>query len=116
MAAMLRRDINIASTDPHNGQPVTMTVHKERTVWRPGSTAAIEGAVTSPVGDCCQPDTPADAVQPAVDRCGGVLYFFTDPASAAAWLADHREVTGNVLTQTKALRLGTASVGHLLNT
>jgi len=115
MAAMLRRDISIASTDPRNGQPVTVTIHKGRAGWRPGSAVVIEGAITSPVGDCCQPDTSAEAVQPAVDRCCAVLNFFTDPASAAAWLADHREVTGKLLTQTKALRLGAAIFGHLLN-
>ncbi len=99
IAAMLRRDVTIDSTDPHNGQPVTVTVHNGRARWTPSSAVVVEGAITNAEGDCCTPGAPAGAVQPAAERCCGVLNFFTDPASATAWLAAHPEVTGAVLTQ-----------------
>jgi hypothetical protein len=41
--------------------------------------------------------------------------FFTAYASAAAWASDHFEVTGQILGQADALRLGTRIFGNLLS-
>jgi len=40
--------------------------------------------------------------------------FVTAHASAAAWASDHFEVTGQILGQADALRLGTRIFGDLL--
>jgi hypothetical protein len=83
MSEMLHRDVTIRSTDPRNGQLITVTVHSGHVRWTPASGVVVEGAITtSPGGDCCPPDTrpdaPAAPVQAAADRCCGVLNFFTD--------------------------------------
>lgn len=42
------------------------------------------------------------------------MNFFTTPASAASWASAHPEVSGQVLAQAAALRLGVSIFGHLL--
>jgi hypothetical protein len=48
-------------------------------------------------------------------QAGGVENFFTSPASAQDWLASHLTVSGIVLSQGQALRLGVDIFGHLLD-
>jgi hypothetical protein len=43
------------------------------------------------------------------------MNFFTDHAAAVGWLTAHPEVTGEVVTRKRALRLGIALFGHLLD-
>jgi hypothetical protein len=107
MAAMLGRDVTIASTDTMTGQPVMVTVTKNGTTatWEPASTVVFEGCLAS----CASgPALPAAQVS-----CGHVNFFAT-PASAAAWAAAHPEVTGEALGRAAALRLSREIFGPLL--
>jgi hypothetical protein len=103
IAAMLGRDIVVRSTDRQNGRPVTVTIHDGHAQWEPVTAVVYNGAYG---GDCCTP---------AVDRRCTVMNFFTDRASAHGWLATHPDVSGEVLDQDQALRLGTDIFGRLLD-
>jgi hypothetical protein len=107
MAAMLGRAVTIASTDTRTGQPVMVTVTKNGTAaaWEPASTVVFEGCLAS-----CD----SGPARPAAQVSCGHVNFFTTPASAAAWAADHPEVTGEALGQAAALRLGREIFGPLL--
>lgn len=114
MSAMLGRDTTIQSTDPHNGHPITVTIHDGQAAWQPATAVVFNGVTaTEADADCCAPG--AGPVVPAIDRCCTVLNFFSDPASAQAWLAAHPGVSGVVLDQAKAVQTGVATFGRLLN-
>lgn len=113
ISAMLGRDTRIRSTDPHNGRPVTVTVHHGQAEWEP-ATAVVVNGVTATDADYCSPDA-ARPIVPAIDRCCTVLNFFTNRASARAWLAEHPAVSGVVLDQAQALRTGVETFGRLLD-
>ncbi len=66
-------------------------------------------------GDCCPSSADGRGTGAAADRCCGVMNFFTSPASAQDWLASHPTVSGVVLNQGQALRLGVGIFGHLLD-
>jgi hypothetical protein len=116
--AMLGRDATIRSTDPHNGRSVTVTVYNGQAAWMPDTTVVYVGAIgAAHTEDSCHPYTAGDACgapAPVAERCCTVLNFFTAPSGAHAWLADHPEVTGRLLTQEQALRLGADIFGRLL--
>lgn len=99
MAAMLGREVTVVSTDTRTGQPIMVTVTKTGTAatWEPASTVVFDGCLAS----CA--DEPA---LPSAQVSCGHINFFTTPASAAAWAADHPEVAGEALGQAAALRLG----------
>jgi hypothetical protein len=107
MAAMLGRAVTIASADTLTGQPVMVTVTGNGTtaVWEPATTVVFDGRLAS----CA--DGPAI---PSAQVSCGFMNFFAAPASAAAWAAAHPEVTGEVLGQKAALRLGGEIFGALL--
>jgi hypothetical protein len=107
MAAMLGRAVTIASADTRTGQPIMVAVTKNGTAatWEPASTVVFEGCLAS-----C-----ADGLaRPAAQVSCGHVNFFATQASAAAWAAAHPEVTGEVLGQAAALRLGREIFGPLL--
>jgi len=107
MAAMLGRAVTIASADTRTGQPIMVTVTKNgaAATWEPASTVVFEGCLAY-----C-----ADGLaRPAAQVSCGHVNFFATPASAAAWAAAHPEVTGEVLGQAAALRLGREIFGPLL--
>jgi hypothetical protein len=43
------------------------------------------------------------------------MNFFTDPASAHAWISAHPHMTGVMVTKEQALRLGVDIFGRLLD-
>lgn len=115
MSAMLDRATVIRSTDPHNGHPITVTVHDGHVVWEPVTAVVVTGvAGTDADADCCAPDTAVPFVA-AIDRCCSVLNFFIDQASAHRWLAAHPAVSGVVLDQSQALHTGVDTFGRLLD-
>ncbi|ADD45007.1 alkylmercury lyase family protein [Stackebrandtia nassauensis] len=103
IAAMLDQDIAIESTDPHNRQPIRVDIHNRQATWTPSTTVVFVG-----VADCCHAD------EPSVDRCCGVLNFFTTTSSAAAWHTNHPDTSGQPVDQATALRVGTEIFGSLL--
>ncbi len=114
IAAMLGADVRIISADPCTAEPVTVTVQADgkTAAWQPSAAVVFSGQRTS----CGTLDlrSSAPVIAPAAEVCCGYMNFFATPASAAAWATVHPEVTGEVLDQTAALRLGVAIFGHLL--
>jgi Alkylmercury lyase len=114
IAAMLSTGVRITSTDPGTDEPVTVTVHADGKIaaWQPPPAVVFSGQRTwwgpgeSPPG--------GRAIAPAEAVCCGYVNFFTAHASAAAWASAHFEVTGQILGQADALRLGTRIFGNLL--
>ena len=114
IAAMLSTGVTITSADPGTGEPVTVAVHAggKTAAWQPPAAVVFSGQRTWWGPGDCPPGGRAMAPAEAV-RCGYVN-FFTAHASAAAWASAHFEVTGQILGQAAALRLGTRSFGNLL--
>jgi hypothetical protein len=114
IAAMLSTGVTITSTDPSTDEPVTVTVHAggKTAAWQPPAAVVFCGQRTwwgpgdSPPG--------GRAIGPAEAVCCGYVNFFTAYTSAAAWAGTHFEVTGQILGQAGALRLGTRIFGNLL--
>lgn len=118
IADMLHRDITITSADPMSGHEITVTITGANAAGVPDTAVVFVGAdSTAPSlgGDCCPPDPEQACEVPAADRCCGVMNFFTSPGSAHAWLAAHPDVTGVILTQGQARRLGADIFGPLLD-
>jgi hypothetical protein len=110
MADMLGRNIVIASADPVSGHGIRIAVADGHASWLPGTAVVFVGADSSSGLDCCPPST-----RPAADRCCGVMNFFTGPDTAQAWIGQHPTVSGEVLSQAQAWRLGVDIFGHLLD-
>ena len=52
---------------------------------------------------------------PSATVCCGHMNFFTSHATAAGWASAHREVTGGILSQGRALEIGQQIFGQLLH-
>jgi Alkylmercury lyase len=113
MAAMLGTGVMITSADPRTGEVVTVTVPADgRTAsWQPATAVVFDGRLIS--GEACGPGPAARAA--AAEACCGYMNFFGTRASAAAWDAAHPGVTGEILGQAAALRLGVDIFGELLS-
>jgi hypothetical protein len=114
IAAMLSTGVTITSADAGTDEPVSVTVHAggKTAAWQPAAAVVFSGQRTwggpgdSPPG--------GRAIAPAEAVCCGYVNFFTTHASAAAWASAHFEVTGQILGQADALRLGRRTFGNLL--
>ncbi|MGH3182221.1 MAG: organomercurial lyase [Streptosporangiaceae bacterium] len=99
---MTDRDATITATDPHTGEPVRIEVSAGRWQWTPRSTVVL----------VAQADT-GDAA--ALCACPHVN-FYTSPAHAQAYLANHPELTGKLLLgQDAAIEYAGAVFGALLH-
>jgi hypothetical protein len=107
IAAMLGTDTVITSSDPASGEEVTVTVPADggKAIWAPASAVVFAGQ-RSDCGPCPDPAPGLGAGAVAADVCCGYVNFFASRKSAAAWAGTHPEVTGKILRQTEALRLG----------
>jgi hypothetical protein len=99
--AMLGRGATITSTDPHTRQPVTVTVTGAVAVFDPPETVVLYAATGTG--------------SRSVDTCCSTINFFTDPASAHAWITSHPHLTATVLNQDSAVALGRDIFGPLLH-
>jgi hypothetical protein len=114
MAAMLGTGVTITSADPGTGTVVTVTVRADgKTVWQPATAVVFNGRLIS--AEPCDPVPGALTVAAAAEACCGYMNFFGTRASAAAWGAEHPEITGEILGQAAALRLGVDIFGDLLS-
>ncbi len=140
MAAMLGTGVTVTSADPGTGTVVTVTVRADgKTVWRPTTAVVFNGRLISaeasrpgpsaeaskpgpsaeaskpgPSGEACGPG-PAASGPASADVCCGYMNFFGTRASAVAWGAAHPGVTGEILGQAAALRLGVDIFSKLLS-
>lgn len=105
MAAMLGQDVRVDSRDPVTGEPITVTLPADghAAAWNPQEAVVFAGQQTS----CCS--------SPAADVCCGYVNFFASRSIAQAWADGHPDVTGQILHQDEALRLGVAIFGPLLD-
>jgi len=100
ISAMLGQDTVISSSDPVNGENVTVTSTGGTTVWEPASAVVF-------VGRRCF-SGPAAAV------CCDAVNFFTGRASATTWSKRHPDVPGDIVGQARAEELGWRTFGPLL--
>jgi Alkylmercury lyase len=118
--AMLGRDTLVTSVDPQSGESVEVVIRRGQAMWRPATALVFVGSDTTasavPGAGCCPADGSTRACTvAAADRCCGVMNFFTSTDSARAWMAAHPQVSGVVLSQEQALRLGVDIFGRLLD-
>jgi hypothetical protein len=106
MAAMLSTGVTITSADPGTGEPVAVSVGADgkAAAWQPATAVVVNGRLISREG--CGPAS--------AEVCCGYMNFFGTRASARAWGARHPEITGEILGQGDALRLGADIFGRLL--
>ncbi|WP_435229515.1 organomercurial lyase [Streptomyces sp. Tue6028] len=97
---MLGADAVITSTDPVTNDPVRVEFTGGRATWQPDTAVVYYGA---------RPGT-----GPAAAMCCGYLRFFTDRATAERWTGQHADISGAVLDQAEAERLGADIFGPLL--
>jgi hypothetical protein len=106
LAAMLGTGVTITSADPGSGEPVAVTVQADGKTarWQPRAAIVFNGRQIS--ANRCKSG--------AAEVCCGYMNFFGTSASARAWAAAHPEITGEILGQAAALRLGADIFGDLL--
>lgn len=97
--AMLGRDAEILSSDPHNGEPVVATSQAGTWRWRPESAVVFVGSNGSS--------------GPLTQSCCPVINFFTDEDNARAYQRQHH-LEGDVLTMPEAAEAGALVFGDLL--
>lgn len=97
--AMLGRDAEIHSTDPHNGEPVVATSRAGTWQWQPESAVVFVGSNGSS--------------GPLTQSCCPVINFFTDEDNARAYQRQHH-LDGDVLTMPEAAEAGALVFGDLL--
>jgi hypothetical protein len=115
IADMLGTDVTITSNDPDSGEPIQVNVRGGQAIWQPDTAVVFDGADTSVAVSCCPPGDSGECSVAAVDRCCGVMNFFTSLGSGHTWLAQHSQVSGAVLGQEQALRIGVEIFGRLLD-
>jgi hypothetical protein len=99
IGAMLDRDIDITSLDPHSGEPVTATSRGGQWIWSPDQAVVFVGS-SSPGR--------------ITETCCPVINFFTSPENAAAYQQQHH-LTGSVLSMPDAADAGEEAFGPLLS-
>jgi hypothetical protein len=101
IAPMFGEAIEIESRDPVSGDEIRARVAADGSVeWSPESAVVVAGAIRSQGDACC--------------GCCPVLNFFVSSGSAERWLAEHREVRGNVISMPEAAAAGRAVFGEVL--
>jgi hypothetical protein len=90
IAAMLDQDVDVRSTDPHTGEPVTAVSRAGVWSWQPGSAVVFVGS---------------SGPGRLTDSCCPVINFFTSAEHAEAYRATHG-LSGVMLTLPDAARAG----------
>jgi hypothetical protein len=102
IARMLRTSVLIRSADPSTGEPITVTVDGSKAGWYPATTVVFVGRTAS------------QCAGPSAAICCDHMNFFTSQATAEAWATAHPEITGGILSQSRALEVGEQIFGQLL--
>ena len=102
IARMLRASVLIRSADPSTGEPITVTVDGSKAGWDPATTVVFVGRAAS------------QCTGPSAVICCDHMNFFTSQATAEAWASAHPEITGGILSQSRALEVGEQIFGQLL--
>jgi hypothetical protein len=102
IAPMVGSKVVILSADPSTGQAITVTVDGKNSEWRPRTAVVFDGS------------TGSDCAGPSAEICCGYMNFFATRAAATAWAQAHPEITGGILTQDRAIKVGKQIFGRLL--
>jgi Alkylmercury lyase len=103
ISAMTGLPTVIKSTDPSTGEPVTVHVDGASSTWTPATAVVYVGHSASDCGG------------PSGSVCCSYMNFFASRAAAAAWASSHPQITGGILRQRGALRIGIGIFGRLLS-
>ena len=101
ISAMLGRSVTITAAEPGTGHTITVRADRDQARWDPADAVVFAGTTAA---DCCH----------AADRTCGYINFFTSARAARAWARANRAVTGEVLSQSRALRAGVAEFGAFM--
>lgn len=101
ISTMLGRDTDIGSRDPHTSEQVTAVSRGGRWSWQPAEAVVFLGS-TGPSGSAR-----------LTEVCCPVINFFTGPAHATAYQAEHN-LDGIVLGMAEAVFAGALVFGDLL--
>ena len=101
ISAMLGRSVTITAAEPGTGHTITVRADRDQARWDPADAVVFAGTTAA---DCCH----------AADRTCGYINFFTCARAAHAWARANRAVTGEVLSQSRALRAGVAEFGAFM--
>ncbi|WP_329579885.1 alkylmercury lyase family protein [Streptomyces sp. NBC_01361] len=101
ISAMLDADTVISSADPVTGERVTVTSEDGQTMWEPASAVVFVGR--------------RSCSGPAAEVCCDTLNFFTRASSAAAWIEQHPDVDGRIVSRDRAEEIGRTAFGPLLS-
>ncbi|MFJ3722698.1 organomercurial lyase [Streptomyces sp. NPDC090045] len=97
---MLGQDVTVSSTDPVDGQPVTVTFSNGAAIWEPAAAVVFVGR--------------REGAGPAATVCCDALNFFASQTSAEQWQLAHPEVRGEIVGQARATQIGQQTFGPLL--
>jgi hypothetical protein len=103
IAEMLTAKVLIRSADPSTGEPISVTVDGSSAVWEPDTAVVFAG------------HTATTCTGPSAAICCMHINFFTSHITAAAWASAHPEVTGGILSQSRAVEVGRQVFGPLLH-
>jgi hypothetical protein len=101
ISAMLGCSVTITAAEPGTGRTITVRADRDQARWDPSDAVVLAGTTGA---DCCH----------AADRTCGYINFFTSARAARAWARANRAVTGEVLSQSRALRAGVAEFGAFM--
>jgi Alkylmercury lyase len=103
IADMVGAGVLVKSADPSTGEPISVAVDGHGATWGPDTAVVFAGHTTD------TREGPSAAV------CCGHMNFFTSHSTAAAWARAHPEITGGILSQSRALEVGQQIFGPLLH-
>ena len=103
ISAMTGLSVAIESDDPSTGEPISVNVDGDTSMWDPATAVVYVGRTT----DKC--------AGPSASVCCGYMNFFATRAAASTWAAAHPEITGGILGQGRALQVGIGIFGQLLS-
>jgi hypothetical protein len=102
IAEMLTVKVLIKSADPATGEPISVAVSGNSAMWEPDTAVVFAGY------------TATARTRSSAAVCCGHINFFTSHITAAAWASAHPEITGGILSQSRALETGRQIFGALL--
>jgi hypothetical protein len=101
IAPMFAQPIEITSRDPVTEEQIRVRLAPDgQGRWRPESTVVVSGAIARQCESFC--------------GCCRVLNFFAKSANGRAWLAQHPDVRGDVVSMPDAITAGRAVFGDVL--
>jgi alkylmercury lyase len=100
---MAGQDGRITSADPHDGNPIWVTVHDGTWSWTPATAVVVAGRAT----DC---GTECDSFEVMCPNTA----FHASRESARAYLASHGNLDAQILDQDTAIEAGRLNFGTLL--